>query len=321
MPCLTAALRLVSRLVRNTARLAQDVFRKIDSDGSNSLDAAEFVSWLCQMGVPQRLGLPPERVRRTLLDVFQEVMGCEAPPALRSRDSSREQSAALQRHSTEALRCVACRTASAASTPIFVSPSRTPRLTRSRPPLSAATASRCRQMDADKNGSLSLQEVNRYLRHGRHTVVLDGKLRHPNGTPDEAAKHARRAEQRGAETTTPSLSAVAVGDEKGGRPAAKARVQGPTSKTRPATANPVSRTSSFRPASASSPFGQLSRQTMASAPALRGIPSASRPKTAGSSRSSVAPLTDGASSPQRSQKLYRSQAALSWFAKHAYPRA
>lgn len=225
---LIAALAYSLSLPLPPPAFVQDVFRSIDTDGSDSLDAAEFVSWLTQIGVPQKLDLPPERVRRTLLDVFQE-------------------------------------------------------------------------MDVDRNGSLSFKEVNRYLRHGRHAVLLDTNLR------DGAVKVQPGLQQSREKARTSEGAEETIA--RGNKPA------------RPSGAPPAgkSREKSARPASAPmSPFGMLPLPTTANVPALRGMNHV-RPKTAGPAKGMKASgSATFAASPSGHKSHAERGAELLWMSKHAY---
>jgi hypothetical protein len=240
--------QLLHKIMSKSQQRVQDVFRSIDADGSNALDAAEFVQALTKLSIPQKLGVPPERVRRTLLEVFAE-------------------------------------------------------------------------MDVDKNGTLSFQEVNKFLRHGRHAVVLDETL------------------QAGAVKVQPKLGAGASsgggGSNGGGSETAEDRTrrrlqqrrqqeqqqqqQRERQRVRLESISPFAsrqKGGKLRPGSAPSGPHGAPPTASASAPSLH--PPA-RPRTAGPTRADGVSISPPAS-PASKSKLYRSQAVLTWQAKHAYPR-
>ena len=96
------ALALHNNMKKNQSRV-RDVFKKFDTDGSDSLDASEFHAALIELGIPESLSMPNETLGQTLQEVFDT-------------------------------------------------------------------------MDGDGNGVLSFKEINKYLRAGKHEVVLDAKL-------------------------------------------------------------------------------------------------------------------------------------------------
>jgi len=66
------ALALHQRMKKSQQRVA-DIFKKFDTDNSQSLDATEFMSALIELGIPEQLKIPDGEWGQTLQEVFETM--------------------------------------------------------------------------------------------------------------------------------------------------------------------------------------------------------------------------------------------------------
>ena len=60
-------------IMKRDHQSVHNVFRKFDTDGSNSLDSSEFICALVDLKIPESLGIPQKEIGGTLLQVFDTM--------------------------------------------------------------------------------------------------------------------------------------------------------------------------------------------------------------------------------------------------------